>query len=124
MYIFKPIKLKKEHIVWYIYQHVGIMINTSKSTQIWHGKIIAGEKHEAIIQSLWWFPYSLQIKKCHKNNLAVGICGKIIKDLYHLRIWKKDKIILTLRFFKVGFILHGFTKYKIDKERKGYPHES
>ncbi len=124
MYIFKPIKLKKKHIVWFTYEYGGMMVNTYKSTQMWNGKTIIGEKHEAMTQPLWYFPYSLQIIKCHKSNLAIGVCGKMIKDLYHLQIWKKDKIILTLRFFKVGFILHRFTKYKIDKKRKGCPHES
>ncbi len=121
MHIFKPIKLKKKHIVWYTYKYGGIMVNTYKSTRTWNGKIIVGKKYEAIIQQLWWFPYSLQIVKYSKENFVMGICGNIVKDLYHLRMWKKDNIILTLRFHKWGNIIEGYKKYRIDKKPKNYP---
>ena len=124
MHIFGPVKLKKEPVTWYVHRHSNMLIHDSKPTHKVRGQIITGEKHEAMIQPLWYFPYSLQIIKCSKHNLAIDVCGNMIKDLYHLRIWKKDDIILTLRFFKSGFILHGLTKYRVDKKRKGFPHES
>ncbi len=121
MHLFKPIKLKKRFIVWYTYKWAGILeVNSQPTKKIGH-KIVQGEKHEAMTQPLWYWPYGLQIIKCGKKNFAMGVCGNMVKDLYHLRIWKKDNIILTLRFHKRGNIIEGWKKYGIDKKPKNYP---
>lgn len=122
MHLFKPIKLKKQPIVWYVYKWGGMMVNTDQLTKLIGGKLVCGEKREAITQPLWWWPYSLQIIKHSKQKFAMGVTGIIIMDLYCLRIWKKDDIMLTLQFYKHGNIIEGWKKYKINKKRKNYPY--
>ena len=95
MWLFKPIKLKKIPIMWYTYSYGGMYINIFKPTRKFNRQIITEVKHTAITQPLYWFPFNVSIKLL-KNRLAVSLSGKMIKDLCHIYLWKKDKIIFVL----------------------------
>jgi hypothetical protein len=64
-----------------------------------------------MLQPMYYFPFSIDFIKHSKKRLAIGVCGKMIRDIFTIRFFKRDNIVFDLHFSQRGFILFGFNRY-------------
>jgi hypothetical protein len=115
--MFPPvIKLKKYLAIWYTYKLPGTFISSGKAELKVHGKSYSGKKHAFMVQPLYHFPFTVSFHK-YKKHFIVGVCGNTKQILFAIHLTKHKhkygRIIFSITLLKIGHMLSGHTKYKL-----------